>query len=231
LRKKIQHLRTLQTEFMSGLRSVLRTPTVLDDSPDILAENVRLYLPSELSSADRNQACTTVVADAEARIRHADALEALDDLCRYLHTHTCLNKWRVKNITGQHQSTRTRALQHRINIKVQAAKTHYWHACNALLIIHGPGEWECTLQVLHDGDVRALNERELTLQEKEQRDFRTAHGNRMADDLREGVAVEGTLGEGQRTLSWIWLTVSTDENSADMHDGRGHHFCLFNSLF
>ena len=203
---------------------------MLDDSPDILAENIRLYLPSELSSADRDRACAAGVADAEARIRHADASEALDDLRRYLRTRTCLNKWRVKNVVGQHQGTRSRVLQHRTDIKVQAAKTRYKHARNALLILRGPGEWELTLQVLQDGDVRALNERELTLREKEQRDFRTANGNRLADDSREGVAVEGTLGEGRRMLSWIWMTVSTDENSAEMHDSESRTFSLCNAL-
>ena len=126
----------------------------------------------------------------------------------------------MKNVVGQHQGTRSSVVQHRTNIKVQAAKTHYKHARKALLILHGPGEWELTLQVLQDGDVRTLNERELTLREKEQRDFRTANGNRLADDSKEGDAVEGTLGKGRRMLSWIWMTVSTDENSAEIVRGR-----------
>jgi hypothetical protein len=75
------------------------------------------------------------------------------------------------------------------------------------------------LQVLNDSDVWALNERELTQQEKEQWQFRAAAGTRMVDDSREGIVVEGTLGEGQRMLSWIWLTVSGDEDSSEMHNG------------
>jgi hypothetical protein len=84
--KKIQHLRDLQVEYMPGLCSTLCTPSVLDDSPDLPAENIRLHLPSELSSTDRDRACATNVADVEARVRHADASEALDNLRQYLRT-------------------------------------------------------------------------------------------------------------------------------------------------
>ena len=59
---------------------MLRNPLVLNDLPDILAENTCLQLPSELSSADRDRACSTSIAEVEARIRYADASEALDDL-------------------------------------------------------------------------------------------------------------------------------------------------------
>jgi hypothetical protein len=47
-----------------------------------------------------------------------------------------------------------------------------------------------------------------------------AMGTLMYDDTLEGVAMAGALGEGRRTLSWIWFTVSDDENSPDMHEGE-----------
>jgi hypothetical protein len=83
------------------------------------------------------------------------------------------------------------------------------------------------LQVLLDGDVRALNKRELTQSEKDQREFRTVNGTRTADDVREGIVVEGAKGEGWRTVSWIWLTVNTDENSTEMHDGMLDQYILY----
>ena len=204
---------------MPGLRSVLSNPNILDDSPDILAECIRLHLPSELSSSDRDRACAEGIADIEARVRHADASEALDDLRRYLRTRTFLNKWRVKNVSGQHRSTRARGLQHSVDAKVHSAKTRYCHSRNAHLVLKGHGDWEQVLQVLMDEDVRALNERALTAHEKDDRVRRMAMGTLMDHDTLEGVAVTGALGEGRRTLSWIWFTVSSDENSPDMHEG------------
>lgn len=222
IRKKIQHFRDLQASYMPGLRSVLKNPNILDDSPDAVVEGIRLYLPSELSSAERRRACEVGVCKIEAKIRHADASEALDDLRRCLRTRTYLNKWRVKNISGQHKSTRARALQHSVDVKVHSAKTRYRHSREALLALDRHGAWEQTLKELKDDDVRALNERTLTEYEKQQREQRTATGRRTADDTREGVVVEGALGEGRRQLSWIWFSVSNDENSPDMHEGKLH---------
>lgn len=125
IHKKIQHFRELQVTYMPGLRSILTNPNILDDSSDILAEQVHLYFPSELSSIDRASACAIGISDVEARIRHADASEALDELRRYLRTRTYLNKWRIKNISGQHRTTRACALQHQVDVKVHTAKTRY----------------------------------------------------------------------------------------------------------
>lgn len=220
IRKTIQHFRELQIVYMPGLRSVLQDPSVLDDSAEALVEGIRLHFPSELPSADRDQACANGFADIEARVRLADTSEALDDLRRHLRTRTYLNKWRGKNVSGQHRGTRARAVQHRIDVKVHAAKTRYRHSRKALFALQGAGTWELTLQLLRDEDVRALNERELTDREKEERDFRICHGHYSADDSREGVVVQGALGEGRRKLSWIWMTVSGEENSAEMHEGE-----------
>lgn len=220
IRKKIQHFRALQVTYMPGLRAVLKDPGVLGDSPDAVAESIRLYLPSELSSEDRNRVCAVAVCEVEARIRHADTSEALDDLRRCLRTRTYLNKWRIKNISGQHKNTRARALQHGVDVKVHSAKTRYRHSRKALLALNGHGSWEQTLKELKDDDVRALNERALTEHEKQKREQRIAAGHRTADDARESVVVQGALGEGRRQLSWIWFTVSNDENSPGMHEGK-----------
>jgi hypothetical protein len=85
--------------------------------------------------------------------------------------------------------------------------------------LRGHGKWEETLKVLHDNDVRALNERALTEHEKQERELRTVTGRRTADDTCEGVVVEGAIGKGRRKLSWIWMSVSGDENSLAMHEG------------
>jgi hypothetical protein len=159
------------------------------------------------------------ICNVEARVRHADTSEALDDLRRYLRTRTYLNKWRIKNISGQYRLTRTRALQHRVDVNVHTAKTRYRHSRKALLTLQGHGQWEETLKELRDEDVRALNERTLTKHEKVEREQRMATGHTTADDTREGVLVTGVRGEGKRTLSWIWLTVGGADDSPEMHEG------------
>jgi hypothetical protein len=85
--------------------------------------------------------------------------------------------------------------------------------------LKGDGPWERELKVLEDSDVRALNERALTEEEAEQR--QTVHDY---EDVAEegGVAAFGVvaLGEGRRTLSWIWYTAtSEDPTEAELVEG------------
>jgi hypothetical protein len=89
----------------------------------------------------------------------------------------------------------------------------------ALLALRGPGDWETTLPVLRPEDVRGINERSMTEEEKQD----GIRARQMA-----GLSVDGeiedmdgtpvvpfdprlTLGEGRRTLSWIWYSVSEGE--------------------
>ncbi|KAF7974192.1 hypothetical protein HWV62_13237 [Athelia sp. TMB] len=221
LRKRIKIFRSLQQEYMPGLRRVLRDPAVLDDATDVLAERIRLYLPSELSSGShRDKACTEGLAAMEERLREADAYDQLGRLQLNLRTRTYLNKWRVKNVAGQRLSTRARSLQHRNDLKVHEAKSAYRHARKALLALRGlgsgPRSWDKRLRELKDEDVRALNERTLTEHEKAQREHRLKIGKPFDEDTYDGVPVDGTSGESRRTLSWIWMSSSGDEDSPEM---------------
>lgn len=221
MRKRINLYRKLQSEYMPNLRRVLRDPTVLDDATDILAERIRLYVPSELATNSlRTGACVSGLAELEERLREAAARDALHQLRQSLRTRTYLNKWRVKNISGQRMSTRARSLQHRIDIKVHEAKSRYRHARKALLALRGPGAWELVLKDLKEDDVRALNERSLTEHEKAQREHRIKTGTQWDEDAHGGVLVQGTSGESRKKLSWIWLSASGDENSPEMLEGK-----------
>ncbi|KAJ7839878.1 hypothetical protein B0H13DRAFT_2417201 [Mycena leptocephala] len=75
---------------------------------------------------------------------------------------------------------------------------------NALLRLRGHGPWERTLRVLHDDDLRALNEGSLTTEERANADRLEALGEAAV----HGIAAAGAVaaGEGSRTLSWIWYS-------------------------
>lgn len=222
LRKRILQVRELQTTYMPGLRTVLPDPTVLDDAPHIRAEVVRLYFPSDLQTGtERDRTCVKGLTTVEARIRQALASDNLHDLRRHLLTRTYLNKWRVKNVSGQRTSTRARSLQHSIDIKVQDAKTRYRRSRKALFSLRGTGPWETFLKELNDDDVRGLNERLMTDLEKAQREHRLATGTQVDHDALDGVPLVGGLGDGKRTLSWIWITFQGgDDNSPEMVEGK-----------
>lgn len=85
-----------------------------------------------------------------------------------------------------------------------------------MLALRGPGEWEKKLAILKPEDVRGISERSLTQEEME--DYRRTC--RMAG-LPENGPIANTpvvsfdprlaLGEGRRSLSWIWYLASEGE--------------------
>ncbi|KZP05467.1 hypothetical protein FIBSPDRAFT_699250, partial [Athelia psychrophila] len=165
---------------------------------------------------DRDRACIKGLADVEARVRQALACDNLHDLRHHLLTRTYLNKWRVKNVSGQRTSTRARSLQHSIDMKVADAKTRYRRSQKALFALRGNGPWESFLKELNDNDIRGLNERLMTENKRAQREHRIRTGTQVDHDALGGVPLTGTLGEGKRTLSWIWVTFKGDEKSPEM---------------
>ncbi|KAJ7866299.1 hypothetical protein B0H13DRAFT_1485114, partial [Mycena leptocephala] len=110
--------------------------------------------------------------------------------------------------------TRGQGILRQVNLKIHKAKLRYRYARNALLRLRDHGPWERELEVLKDEDVRALNERALTEEERAQRE--AVHD--LADVGEEGgVASFGVvaLGETRRTLSWIWYATKTGDDPTE----------------
>ena len=91
-------------------------------------------------------------------------------------------------------------------------------------MLRGPGIWEHTLQELNPGDVQGLSEKALTEEEKQENmQTRAMAGLSPLADLPVGKkddfeVLPETLfnpklavGEGHRTLSWIWYTTTSKE--------------------
>lgn len=194
-------------------------------------EDCKLYMPSELSDSNRRKYCPAGLASMEDRLRYAEASDSLEDPRHHLRTRSFTNRFKIANVTGQIHNTRVRETQHRIDNKVRVAESKYKRARSALLKLRGKGTWEDTLQVLEQSDVRALNERELTAQEKEDiRRVRERGGvvveldDANAERLVTSVAV---VGEGQRRPSWIWFTGVLHEDLDDPLTHAGEYNVIF----
>jgi hypothetical protein len=85
--------------------------------------------------------------------------------------------------------------------------------------------------VLEQSDVRALNERELTVQEKEEiRRVRERGGVIVEEeDANAERVIAGTVavGEGQRRPSWIWYSGNSHESVDDPLTRLGKHHIIF----
>jgi hypothetical protein len=102
----------------------------------------------------------------------------------------------------------------------------YRLARSALVHLRGKGPWEQKLQELCPEDIRGLSEKALVNEEKEQR----KKTNEMAGISTDYTSVDDipnqdlpptlfnphlAVGEGHRTLSWIWYSTSNEEITGD----------------
>ncbi|KAJ7715054.1 hypothetical protein B0H16DRAFT_1667163 [Mycena metata] len=186
LTKQIQAFRKLQRTYMPKVRRYLNaTQRALWDS-----------------EADRE---VEALVEVETELRIGEAREALESLRQGLRTRTMTNRYRLRHCSGQRMLTRGQGILRQINVKIHKAKLRYRYARHALTRLKEHGPWERELKVLEESDVRALNERVLTEEEAAQR--QGVHNY-------EGIAEEGgiaALGEGRRTLSWIWYQAKTTD--------------------
>lgn len=223
LQKRIAAFRKKQQIYMPGLPSYLESidRVLCDNSTE--AESIRLYLPSELpTAAVRAAVCASGLAHVEERLRDGEAHESLEDVRHALRARTVTNTFRNTQVRGQPMSTRARSTFDKISKRVHTAKLRYRDSRNALLRLRGHGDWEMTLRYLDDDDVRALNERALTAEEKAD-SARALEMSTVDFSSGSGVYIAGTIarGETSRTLSWIWYSVPQDPSLTDPVQNEG----------
>ncbi|KAJ7753122.1 hypothetical protein DFH07DRAFT_774254 [Mycena maculata] len=212
LSKRLRVFRKMQRTYMPNLRRFLTATqrAQWDTEADREPEAVRLFMPSDIADkAKRLKACAEGLPATEAELRTGECREALEALCHGLRTRTMTNRFRLRNCTGQRALTRGQGVLRQLNLRIHKAKLRYRYARNALLRLIGHGAWEKELEVLADEDVRALNDRALMEEERAQRG--AVHDFNEAEE--GGVATFGVvaLGEGSRTLSWIWYVKKAGE--------------------
>ncbi|KAJ7900557.1 hypothetical protein B0H14DRAFT_3752784 [Mycena olivaceomarginata] len=167
--KRIRAFRKLQRTYMLNLRHFISSAqrALWDSETECNAEEIRLFMPSEISEKNRRvKACAVGLPEVEPDLWVGKAREALHALQEGLRTRTMTNRFRLRHRTSQRMLTRGQGR------------------------LKGDGPWEEELQVLEDNDVRALNERALTAEEVEQR--KTIHDY---EDVAEegGVAAFGVV--------------------------------------
>jgi len=235
LLKCIQRFREIQQVYMPGFdpKGSAHLERLASDDPShcVHVEDCKLYMPSGLSAQDRRKYCPAGLAAMEDRLRHTEATDSPENLRHHLRTRSFTNRFKLANVTGQIHNTRARETQHQIDDKVRAAELRYRRARSALLILRGNGPWEECLRVLEQSDVRALNERELTEQEKEDiRWVRERIGVVVDEDdanTERAAATVAAVGEGQRRPSWIWFTGNVHEDMDDPLTRAGEYNVLF----
>ena len=208
---------------MPGLEVYLReTANLGDDVSMSTPEYIPLHLPSSLPSEKRPSVYVRGLAEVEDRLRYAQASEALTELRCQLTKRTYASRYRTANISSQTHYTRFRELKDQTDSKIKAACSRYKLARRGLVNLRGKGDWEKKLQELHVEDVRGLSKKALVNEEKEQgkktREMAGISTGKELDNDFLNQELPPTLfnphlavGEGHRTLSWIWYSTGTNE--------------------
>jgi len=129
-----------------------------------------------------------------------------------------------RNVRGQRQGTRSRAVIDRVHERARVAAEKYRAARAAKMNLVGPGKWEETLKVLTDGDIRGYQDANRLKPRQPRRGiaedgvvepvpaFDTDIEPGAMDNLLFAEARTRRDGTGQtrRILSWIWLVAGGD---------------------
>ncbi|THU93967.1 hypothetical protein K435DRAFT_669246, partial [Dendrothele bispora CBS 962.96] len=196
LLKRIQHFRSLQSLLMPRISDVLSPDEMkLIDCPDnSRPEKIPLFLPSDCGTTSaRNRACVSGLPAVEAQLREAEARDALEGVREGLRARTATHRYKIRNVTGQVESTRAGGVLRQIDIRIHSKKIRYRLARKALLRLDGCGKWDEELKELKDEDILGLNEQVLTRQEAKER-------------------------ESTRGLSWIWHGIQIKKGDAEFRD-------------
>ncbi|KAJ7225335.1 hypothetical protein GGX14DRAFT_556145 [Mycena pura] len=209
--KKHRTFERLQLTYMPGVAEI-KAADEEDRDRDALpaqAEHVKLYLPSQLEREECRSACLQSAVDAESKLRHAQAMDALVSLRNALNSKAHVTQYRNSNVVGQKASTRSGTLIARIEERITRIAVKYRDARGALFRLKGE-EWLKVqrLQELTDSDLTT--------------NFGVESDAKAIKKLREAEGSRGSRNEPSKAhmtarVSWIWM-VGSGAGVADLHD-------------
>lgn len=197
-------------------------------------EDVALWLPSEITADQRCTVCVDGLADVELKLRTSQCADSLRGLRQVLQLKTRLVYYKIKNIRGQKDGTRSRSFIDRVHRQAIQFVLKYRAARRAKLALEGPGRWEAEYQELRNEDVQSYASG-LKKTDPDRRgiwedghepptakesgimssDEESASDIEMGDVARQTEAQllkkrkKGT-GETRKALSWIWRSATVD---------------------
>ncbi|KAJ7650262.1 hypothetical protein FB45DRAFT_1076655 [Roridomyces roridus] len=204
---KLRAFESLQETFMPCVTLLWRAAEERRD-PNVAppkAEDMKLWLPSELSVDQRRSGCRPGLASMEARLREGQCADALQDLRARLHTQRFLITWRNANVVGQRGSTRSATLIGRVGDRIARVASKYRQARSALIALKGED---------HAPQYKELRHEDMSVGVEEESDAAS----------RKKLALHGAKKSRNETLkkgfSWIWTVgggPQEDDNEA-LHD-------------
>jgi hypothetical protein len=187
-------------------------------------ETMDLFLPSSFTDDGiRRSVCPDSLIKIEEELRMAQMSEALANLRRQIRKRTFAGLLKNKNGDGQAYWLRSNSFISQIQSSVREHQKEYKTARTAMLSLCPIGKWQETYRELEEKDLRGLTEKSIREEEaqtlKRTREMAGIEDSDDESDESDDDAEEdwiqalqpdqdrrSVLGEGYRTLSWIWFT-------------------------
>lgn len=178
----------------------------------ILAEDVKLWLPSQIPSSARSQ-CDAEIFPIETKLRLGQCGDALATIRVKLTAKRHLIKFRNKNVTGQSATTRAKGLIDTVSEKVDAHTAKYRAARLALTTLVTPEE------LLH---FKELRKEDLDLSEEAEADVVAARRLGRIGGREARTTAEAFRRQTTRKMSWIWTAMGGPEgdDSNALHESK-----------
>ncbi|KAJ6558636.1 hypothetical protein DFH09DRAFT_1248185 [Mycena vulgaris] len=187
------------------------------DAPPIAAEKVRLFLPSELPDAQREQGCQRGIPLMEARLARLSAWTP-SARCGATCIQNHLITFRNKNVTGQIKATKSRSLIGSVGDKANAAAKKYRQGRAALIKLRGAD---------HAPHFRELKEEHLTLDGEETQSDTASRKKLSLLSAGKGARTPRHIsGSSKKVLSWIWTAQGAlDDDEEELHASIRVEWC------
>ncbi|KAJ6447661.1 hypothetical protein C8R47DRAFT_1231344 [Mycena vitilis] len=213
LQAKLRAFRALQQVYTPG---AIRRVEALEQSrnpeaPAVKPENIRLFLPSELSEAERSAGCKEGLSEMEAKLREAQCGDALVKMRSTLHAKRHVLYWKGANTSGQHGATRSQTLVGVIGERVAATAEKYRDARRALHNLKGTD---------YAPHLKPLRAADLTLDGEVQDDETAARKKLALIEAGKGARTPRHMsGNSKKVLSWIWAAQGAlDSEEEELHE-------------
>ncbi len=237
------HWEAVRTVYAPGLLQIQtdlgRNPTAIwNSNPN--PEDIELFLPSSIAPTLRCVACVEGLPEKELQLRTAQCSSSLNGLRQALRVKIRMVYFKNKNIRGQREGTRSRAIIDRVHDRAIRFAQKYRVARLAKLSLEGPGEWERTFRELHNDDIRGYasakkkskTPRRGIWEDKDcPTDLDCADASSDDDvepdlDLNDGTEAgppirkkrKAGTGETRKVISWIWQTLPLPEVDSEDND-------------
>ncbi|KAJ7819725.1 hypothetical protein B0H13DRAFT_1661205 [Mycena leptocephala] len=192
--RKLRTFEKLQAVYMPGV-AALREAAEEARDPERLppkAEDIKLWLPSDIPAVARRAACARGIPEMEAKLRAAQCVDSLNNLRSRLHAQKHLTTWRNSNSVGQRAATRSATLIRWIGDRIARVAGKYRQARSALIALKG-ADFAPQFKELKPADMNVNPEEESDSESRRKL-------GRLGSSKR--TRIEPT--KATKTFSWIW---------------------------